>query len=153
MKICVSALCSNPSTTLGSLSPLPTGGANFRLALAICFNNDGYENTWSNIYDVIGIVLQKKTMEHLRIRDNRKTNAKNRSQTLDFKRKRKHKTNAKILERIYEERRIAEKNLGNYGPGLAEEDNVVSARTRRKRKIETKNGSEKKCKCGASMIT
>ena len=122
----------------------------FRLAIAICFNNNGYEYTWTQIFNTIGMPLGSKTIEHLKIKDKRKQNKVDKSQTPDFKRKRQHKTNAKILERIYEERRIIENNLGDYGPGLAEEENKFMTRTVKRKKVETENGSEKRCKCGSS---
>ena len=122
----------------------------FRLAIAILLNNEGHGEAWKSIFKSVGINLQPKILEHLQIRDKRKEKKKEVMQTSEYKRKRQHRSNAKILERIYGERRIIQNNLGDYGAGIGEsgDENKESPRWRKRRK-ESNKKTEKCCKCGA----
>ena len=60
---------------------------------------------------------------NLKNRDLKKLRKKEYTSTAKYKRKHKHKSNAKILASIMEEQRIEALNLGNYGPGIGEKEN------------------------------
>ena len=95
----------------------------YRLALCISFHNEGYLKTWKHVYSLLGITISRKLAMNLKNRDLKKLRKKQYTSTANYKRKRKHKSNAKILASIMEEQRIEALNLGNYGPGIGEREN------------------------------
>ena len=94
------------------------------MALYICFHNEGYLKTWKHIYSLLVITIAAKLAMNLKDRDLKKLQKKEEyTSTANYKRKCKHKSNAKILASIKGEQRIEALNLGNYGPGIEKKEN------------------------------
>ena len=97
---------------------------------------------WTKVYDNVGVDCCTNFIKHMKKIDDRREKTRERKKTIDYKRKRKHKTNAKLLSQIKEEQIIAQDNLGTYGSGAAI---AASGNSTRERNVRQKRS----CKCGS----
>ena len=138
--------------TLAHLAPkttnyLQSASLSSRVAINASIQASTNYHYWSNVYQRLGVHVPTKLSAHLQKKDKKKTAAQSYKKTLEYKRRRKHNSNTKMLHEIKEAQVIERDNLGTYKPGAAFD-------IQPKRKSRTKSTARKgndACWCGSML--
>ena len=120
----------------------------YRFALCIALYNEGFYETWSSVYEKMGRKMRSNFVRYFMKKDKRKVTKRKISSTPEFKRRRRHRSNAMIFQGILEQHRIEKNSLGDYGSGIGIEISKLDKSNAKSQSNEQR--SRPKCKaCGS----
>jgi hypothetical protein len=118
-----------------------------RLSIALGIKLDGFDKFFRKVFQALGIQMEPGVWHYLTWTGDWKRKHRERTQTLEYKRKRQEKTNEKIKAYV-EQLRKTRKTNDLYQTGIAmEQDQLCHPVTQSK---EKPNQPKRPCKCGSN---